>query len=47
MNDIKDTFAAYKISQDSLWVNSRKGTTLSTTLDLGTGGGGYSQGGEW
>ncbi|KAF1077994.1 hypothetical protein [Methanogenium sp. MK-MG] len=45
MNDIKDTFAAYKISQDSLWVNSREGTTLSTTLDLGTGGG-YSQGGS-
>ena len=44
MNDIKDTFAAYKISHDSLWVNSREGTTLSTTLDLGTGGG-YSQGG--
>ncbi len=44
MNDIKDTFAAYKISQDSLWINSREGTTLSTTLDMGTGGG-YSQGG--
>ncbi|WFN35414.1 hypothetical protein L1S32_04665 [Methanogenium sp. S4BF] len=44
MNDIKDTFAAYKISLDSLWVNEREGTTLSTTLDLGTGGG-YSQGG--
>ena len=44
MNDIKDTFAAYKISLDSLWVNSREGTTLSTTLDLGTRGG-YRQGG--
>ncbi|WP_062399729.1 hypothetical protein [Methanogenium cariaci] len=46
MNDIKDTFAAYKISQDSLWVNSRKGTTLSTTLDLGTGGGATVRGGS-
>ena len=44
MNDVKDTFAAYKISQDSLWVNEREGTTLSTTLDLGTREG-YSQGG--
>jgi hypothetical protein len=44
MNEIKNTFAAYKISLDSLWVNSREGTTLSTTLDMGTGGG-YSQGG--
>jgi len=44
MNDIKDTFAAYKISLDSLWVNEREGTMLSTTLDLGTGGG-YSRGG--
>lgn len=44
MNDIKDTFAAYKISLDSLWVNEREGTTLGTTFDLGTGGG-YSQGG--
>lgn len=44
MNDVKDTFAAYKISQDSLWVNERQGTTLSTTLDLGTREG-YSQGG--
>lgn len=44
MNDIKDTFAAYKISLDSLWVNEREGTMLSTTLDLGTGGS-YSQGG--
>lgn len=44
MNDIKDTFAAYKISLDSLWVNEREGTLLSTTMDLGTGGG-YSRGG--
>lgn len=44
MNDIKNTFAAYKISQDSLWVNEQEGTMLSTTLDLGTRGG-YSQGG--
>ena len=44
MNEIKNTFTAYKISLDSLWVNEREGTTLSTALDLGTGGG-YSQGG--
>jgi hypothetical protein len=44
MNDVKDTLVAYKISLDSLWVNERKGTTLSTTLDLGTRGG-FSQGG--
>lgn len=45
MNDIKDTLVAYKISLDSLWVNKqREGTMLSTTLDLGTGGG-YSRGG--
>ncbi len=44
MNDIKNTFVSYKISQDSLWVNKREGTMLSTTLDLGTRGG-YSQGG--
>ncbi|WAI01290.1 hypothetical protein [Methanogenium organophilum] len=44
MNEIKNTFTAYKISLDSLWVNEREGTMLSTTLDMGTGGG-YSQGG--
>ena len=48
MNDVKDTLVAYKISLDSLWLNNRneamEGTMLSTTLDLGTGGG-YSRGG--
>ena len=44
MNDIKNTFVVYKISLDSLWMNEREGTMLSTTMDLGTGGG-YSRGG--
>jgi hypothetical protein len=44
MNDVKDTLVAYKISLDSLWLNEREGTMLSTTLDLGTRGG-YSRGG--
>jgi hypothetical protein len=46
MNDVKDRFTDYKISLDSLWINSpygaaytQEGTTLSTSVNLGTGGG--------
>jgi hypothetical protein len=46
MNSVKDEFTNYKISLDSLWVNSppgasysQEGVTLSTSMNLGTGGG--------
>jgi hypothetical protein len=46
MNQVKDQFTGYKISLDSLWINSpygasysQEGTTLSTSMNLGTGGG--------
>ncbi len=46
MNSVKDQFTEYKISLDSLWINSpygavydQSGVTLSTSMDLGTGGG--------
>jgi hypothetical protein len=46
MNSVKDQFTNYKISLDSLWINSpygaswsQNGVTLSTSFDLGTGGG--------
>jgi hypothetical protein len=46
MNLVKDQFTDYKISLDSLWINSpyganydQSGVTLSTSMDLGTGGG--------
>jgi hypothetical protein len=46
MNLVKDRFTDYKISLDSLWINSpggafwsQGGVTLSTSMDLGTGGG--------
>ncbi len=39
MNVVKDRFTEYKISLDSLWVNNQSGVTLSTSVDLGTGGG--------
>jgi hypothetical protein len=45
MNFVKDRFTDYKISMDSLWINSpngatwsQSGVTLSTSLDLGVGG---------
>lgn len=50
MNQVKDRFVDYKIALDSLWINaihtnrSTEGVTLSTSFDLGTGGG-YTQGG--
>jgi hypothetical protein len=46
MNGVKDQFTEYKISLDSLWINSPygatyslEGTTTSTSMNLGTGGG--------
>jgi hypothetical protein len=39
MNDVKDQFTNYKISLDSLWINSESGVLLSTSMNLGTGGG--------
>jgi hypothetical protein len=39
MNFVKDRFTDYKISLDSLWVNGQNGVTLSTSFNLGTGGG--------
>ncbi|MGB7789043.1 hypothetical protein [Methanoregula sp.] len=46
MNTVKDQFTNYKISLDSLWINSPYGAswnqnsvTVSTSIDLGTGGG--------
>jgi len=46
MNAVKDRITDYKISLDSLWINSpsgaswsQSGVTLSTSMDLGTGGG--------
>ena len=46
MNAVKDRFTDYKISLDSLWINSpskvswsQSGVTLSTSFNLGTGGG--------
>ncbi|MDO9550554.1 MAG: hypothetical protein Q7J03_06220 [Methanoregula sp.] len=46
MNVVRDRFTDYKISLDSLWINSpsgaawsQSGVTLSTSFNLGTGGG--------
>lgn len=39
MNGVKDRFTDYKLSLDSLWTNNQSGVTLSTSFDLGTGGG--------
>lgn len=39
MDSVKDRFTDYKISLDSLWLNSQDGVTLSTSMNLGTGGG--------
>jgi hypothetical protein len=45
MNAVKDRFTDYKISTDSLWVNNQSGVTLSTSFNLGTGGGNTEAGG--
>jgi hypothetical protein len=39
MNTVKDQFTDYKISLDSLWINGQSGVLLSTSMNLGTGGG--------
>lgn len=45
MNAVKDRFTDYKISLDSLWANNQSGVTLSTSFNLGTGGGNTQAGG--
>lgn len=52
MDDVKDRFTDYKISLDSMWINSNNpsiatmsGVTLSTSFNLGTGGGNTQAGG--
>jgi hypothetical protein len=52
MNTVKDKFTDYKVSLDSLWINSpygaswsQSGVTLSTSINLGTGGGNTEAGG--
>ena len=45
MNNVKDRFTDYKISLDSLWTNNQSGVTLSTSFNLGTGGGSTQAGG--
>lgn len=45
MNDVKDRFTDYKIGLDSLWTNNQSGVTLSTSINLGTGGGNTQAGG--
>lgn len=45
MNDVKDRFTDYKISLDSLWINRQNGVLLSTSFNLGTGGGNTQVGG--
>jgi hypothetical protein len=45
MNAVKDQFTNYKISLDSLWLNNQTGTTLSTSINLGTGDGSNQAGG--
>jgi len=44
MDAVKDRFTDYKISLDSLWLNNQSGMTVSTSFNLGTGGG-YTQAG--
>ena len=39
MDTVKDRFTDYKISLDSLWINGRSDVTLSSSMNLGTGGG--------
>src|SRR5512137_1180511 len=39
MNSVKDRFTDYKVSLDSLWINNQSGITLSSSFNLGTGGG--------
>ncbi|MDD5023867.1 MAG: hypothetical protein PHN79_02055 [Methanoregula sp.] len=39
MDGVKDRFTDYKISLDSLWINNQSYVTVSTSFNLGTGGG--------
>ena len=39
MNAVKDRFTDYKFSLDSLWINNQTSATVSTSINLGTGGG--------
>ncbi len=45
MSAVKDRFTDYKISLDSLWVNNQSQVMLSTSFNLGTGGGNTEAGG--
>jgi hypothetical protein len=45
MDGVNDRFTDYKITLDSLWINNRSGTTVSTSINLGTGGGTTQAGG--
>jgi len=45
MNAVKDRFTDYKMGLDSLWINNQSGVTLSTSFNLGTGGGTVQAGG--
>jgi len=39
MDAVKDRFTDYKTSLDSLWLNNQSGISVSTSFNLGTGGG--------
>jgi len=39
MNAVQDRFTDYKIALDSLWINNQTSATVSTSINLGTGGG--------
>lgn len=45
MNAVKDRFTDYKAGLDSLWINNQSGVTISTSFNLGTGGGVTQAGG--
>lgn len=39
MDTVRDRFTDYKIGLDSLWLNNQSGITVSTSFNLGSGGG--------
>jgi hypothetical protein len=45
MDGVNDRFTDYKITLDSLWINNKSSTTVSTSFNLGTGGGNTQAGG--
>ena len=45
MNAVQDRFTDYKIALDSLWINNQTSLTVSTSINLGTGGGNTEAGG--